>query len=181
MHLDIEAIYINDSADSYTGLLAKSSWEQATVYRLSTGSTYWNTASVISLPKDCAATAPVALLYLLQAEARSLEIFADHLENAFPSTAEFINAVLAERRFSNNIGKEVSIESFWKTFVATMQGMVSQEGFEFTVNAVATPYQELLHKNVILHVICFDESWQEQNYFIETSGHWMLYNWTTGA
>ena len=98
-----------------------------------------------------------------------------------PTSNEFIQYIIAEKRFSNTIGKPVSSESFWEEYTGTFNGITAEASFEFTVNEIEKPYEELLQLKDIRSIICFDNTWQEQNYFVETEKEWVLYHWATAA
>ena len=86
-----------------------------------------------------------------------------------PTTSDFINAIIAIGSFSNMKGERVSIESFRKEFIGTIEALIAQPNFEFPKNAIVTPYKDVLQKKDIKSVICFNNTWQKQNFFIETN------------
>lgn len=179
--MDLHQLFLNNSAGLYDNHLNDGSWQHATIYNLDSASTFWNAASIISLPKQHATTAPGALLYLLQAEAKALTIWHNCWGNAVPATNDFVTTIMAQKRFTNTTGRATSTEIFWKEFKDCMAGLTSGDGFQLTINGIATPYKELLQQDDLVQVICFDESWQEQNYFVETTHSWLLYHWSTAA
>jgi hypothetical protein len=179
--VDLSALFLSNTSETYDRLLKDDNWQGCTFYDLSTDSVFWNRAVLISLRKEFAITAPVALLYLLQKEAKTLTLWQQQWDNHVPTTKEFIKSVIAGGRFSNIKGEIISIESFWKEFKGTMDGVTAEPNFQFSINGVVTPYNEVLHQKDIQSVICFDNTWQEQNYFIETANEWILYHWATAA
>lgn len=162
-------------------LLEDGCWKQAVFYDLSTDSTYWNRASLVSLPKAYAKDASVALLYLLQKEAHTLSLWEKKWEDTPPSIEQFINSILAWGRFSNTIGRNVSIDHFWKEYTTILEGITLEKSFEFSKDEIPSAYTEVLRKEDLVQVICFDDTWKEQNYLIETLTTWTLYNWVTAA
>ena len=156
-------------------------WQHAIFYDFSTGSIFWNRAVVVRLPKSVADSPEEAMLYLLQKEAVVLEIWEPSGENHADTAEAFINAVITGGRFRNYSGEKVSTESFWEKYSATIESLRTEPDFEFSVNGVARNYFDLLNPSNILHVTCFDNSWQEQNFFIETTDSWFLYHWSTAA
>lgn len=162
-------------------LLEDGCWKKAVFYDLGTDSVYWNRASLVSIPKAYAANASIALLYLLQKEAHTLSLWKKEWGAAAPSLKQFIDSVLAWGRFSNTLGRNVPIDDFWKEFTPVLEGITTEKSFEFTKDEIPSAYSDVLEKEDLVQVICFDNDWKEQNYLIETSTTWTLYNWGTAA
>lgn len=172
---------MKNTSATFNAALKDNNSQQATFYDLTTDSLFWNRASLICLPKTITASPEIALLYLLQKEAKTLIIWQQQWGNNLPTANEFIEYTITQKRFSNPIGKPISTESFWKEYKGTINGITAEAGFEFTVNEVQKPYKELLQAEDIQSVICFDNTWQEQNYFIETEKEWILYHWASAV
>lgn len=160
-------------------LLYDGTWQKADFYDLNTNSSFWNRAGITTLAKTYTTSPAAAIIYLLQKECKALNIWERVLGNNMPTANEFIQYVIAQKRFSNTIGKPVSSESFWEEYTGTLNGITAEASFEFTVNEIQKPYEELLQLKDIRSIICFDNTWQEQNYFIETDKEWILYHWAT--
>ena len=169
------------NAPQYDGLLQDNNWQKADLYDLTTGSTFWNRAIIITLPKIYAETNTVALIYLLQKQTHALDIWEREWGNITPTIHDFINFFIAEKGFTNTEGQSISAEFFWEKYSPTIEGITAEPGFEFSKNDIAEPYTNLLNKGDIIQVICFDDTWDEQNYFIETTTEWVLYHWSSAA
>jgi hypothetical protein len=162
-------------------LLEDGCWKQAVFYDLGTESTYWNRASLVSISKAFAKNGSVALLYLLQKEAHILSLWKKEWEDTPPSIGQFINSVLGWGRFSNTLGRNVPADDFWKNFTTILEGITMEKSFEFSKDEIPSAYSEMVRKEDVVQAICFDDTWAEQNYLIETSTSWILYNWVTAA
>ncbi len=171
----------NEIGSAANQLLSDGNWKYAIFYDLSTDSVFWNRAALVSLPKTFASTAPVALIYLLQKEAHSLSLWQQQWTDKTPSLSDFINTIISGRRFSNISGEAVSTEIFWKEFNGTVEAIIEETGFEFSIDEQPATYSNMLEKEDIESIICFDNTWQEQNYLVETSTHWILYHWASAA
>ncbi len=161
--------------------LKDGTWQHVVVCDMSTSSVFWNQASLITLSKKYTTEASSALLYLLQKEVKTLALWEQQWHDHTPSISDFIKCIEVWGRFANTVGYAVSIEEFWKVYTATINGIISDPSFEYNEEGIAKPYTQHLVKEDIKHVICFDDTWNEQNFFIETSTRWMLFNWTTMA
>ncbi|HEY8690630.1 MAG TPA: hypothetical protein VIM07_15440 [Chitinophagaceae bacterium] len=162
-------------------LLQDGIWQKADFYDLSTGSTFWNRAGMITLTKTYAQTPATALIYLLQKETRVLQIWEREWGDTTPTVHDFIHFFMAEGGFTNAEGQLITIESFWEKYSATITGITAAPGFEFSKNEIAGPFTDLLNKAEIIQVICFDDTWDEQNFLIETETDWVLFHWASAA
>ncbi len=160
-------------------LLQDGNWQKADFYDLSTSSTFWNRAIVVTLSKIYAATNATALIYLLQKEAKALNIWQRQWHDTTPSIQEFIQFFIAEKGFTNTSGKLMSAEKFWEQYSATIAGITAAPGFEFSKNELPKPFTELLSKADILQVTSFDDTWNEHNFLIETKTEWVLFHWSS--
>lgn len=166
-----------DKTKEYDHLLTNGNWEKADFYELETSNSFWNKAIIITLPKAIAKTNIEALIYLLQKQAKALNIWENEWSNTIPTVSQFMCFFIAERGFTNTSGKEVSTELFYKNYIATINAIIAEPSFEFSNNDNPEVYVDLLDPKAILNVICFDDDWQEHNYLIETETHWVLYHW----
>lgn len=162
-------------------LLQDGNWQKADFYDFSTGTTFWNRAIVITLSKIYAATNVTALIYLLQKQAKVLNIWEAAWRTTTPTVQEFITFFIEQKGFRNTQGKPVSLEFFWKKYSSTITGITTETSFEFSRNNKEENYVSLLNKNDILQVICFDDNWNEENFLIETKTQWVLYHWSSAA
>lgn len=162
-------------------ILEDGTWQHATIFDLNTNNLFWNRAALITLPKHYTTEASSALIYLLQKEARTLTLWEQEWGNATPTMDNFIKCISAWGRFTNTAGYAITIEEFWESYDATIKGIVSHPTFEFTEEGISKTYVQILFKENIVQVICFDDKWNEQNFFIETSTEWILFNWGTMA
>ena len=160
-------------------LLQDGNWQKADFYDLSATSTFWNRAIVITLSKIYAATNATALIYLLQKQAKALNIWQRQWHDTTPAIQEFINFFIAEKGFTNTNGKLISVEGFWEQYSATIAGITTAPGFEFSKNEIPEPFTDLLSKENIIQVTCFDDEWNEQNFLIETKTEWVLFHWSS--
>ncbi len=161
----------------YDHLFTDGNWQKADFYELETISYFWNKAIMITLPKEVAKTTTEALIYILQKQAKALGIWENEWNTTTPTVSQFMHFFIAERGFTNTIGKEVSTELFYKNYIATINGITAEPSFEFSKNEKLEVYVDLLDPKAILNVICFDDDWQEHNYLIETTDQWVLYHW----
>ncbi len=161
--------------------LKDGTWQYVTVCDLSTDSIFWNRASFITLSKKYTSEASSALIYLLQKEAKTLALWEPKWDNYTPSMTDFIKSISVWGRFTNTVGFTVSIEEFWKIYCATINGIISEPSFKYNEEGMTKSFTQHLVKEDIEQVICFDDTWNEQNFFIETSTKWMLFNWATLA
>ncbi|TWI79137.1 hypothetical protein IQ13_3538 [Lacibacter cauensis] len=174
---------LSDLADNPSNdrKLTDGNWQYAVACDLHTDSTFWNRASFISLSKDYAADASAALLYLLQKESKVLSLWEKQWGDGIPTAAAFVSALLAWGRFTNTNGQNLIIEKFWKSYIGTITAITSEPSFEYTEKGEKKVYAEKIIKEDILQVLCFDDSWNEQNFLIETNTEWILFNWVTMA
>jgi hypothetical protein len=179
--VNIPDLLIDNDSDPYNDVLKGTIWQKAAYYDLSTASIFWNRATLFCLPKVLASTPLLALICLLQKEAKTLSVWQEQWGDRIPTAREFIKAVIAGGRFSNTKGEAIPIESFWKQYEGTMAGVAEEPSFEFSVDGIVAPYNDLLLKKDIQRVICFDNNWNEQNFLIETSTEWILFHWGTMA
>ncbi|NTS41702.1 hypothetical protein HRG84_12370 [Flavisolibacter sp. BT320] len=156
-------------------------WQYATVCELSTTSEFWNRASLVILSKSHTSHPAAALLYLLQKEAKFLSLWEDEWEVNTPTVEEFITHLSIWGRFTNSTGKEVPVQKFWERYAATINGIQAEPSFEYSEEGKVKPFTARLVKEEIEQVFCFDEEWNEQNYFISTGTEWFLFNWVTMA
>lgn len=167
------------NAPQYDGLLQDGNWQKADLYDLTSGSTFWNRAIIITLPKIYAKTNAAALIYLLQKQTHALNIWEREWGNITPTIPDFINFFIAEKGFTNTEGKLISVEGFWEQYSATIAGITKTPGFEFSKNEIPEPFTDLLSKENIIQVTCFDDTWNEQNFLIETNTEWVLFHWSS--
>ena len=162
-------------------ILEDGTWQYASIYDLNTNSVFWNRAAFIILSKDHATVASSALVYLLQKEAKALELWEQEWGNNTPSLHDFFNCISVWGRFTNTKGYVIPVDKFWESYNATISGIISEPSFEYMAEKIAKPYAQHLDKDDIRQAICFDNEWNEQNFFIETSADWILFNWLTMA
>lgn len=62
-----------------------------------------------------------------------------------------------------------------------LKEVITAPNFEFTKNETALHFMTILDKEEIIQVICFDDTWDEQNFFIETKTAWVLFHWSSAA
>ena len=160
-------------------MLQDGNWQNADFYDLSTSSTFWNRAIVITLSKIYAATNATALIYLLQKQSKALKIWERQWKTTTPTVQEFINYFIAEKGFTNTEGKLLSAANFWEQYSATIGGITTEPGFEFSKNETTEPFYGLLSKEDIIQVTCFDDIWNEQNFLVETKTEWVLFHWSS--
>jgi hypothetical protein len=158
-------------------LLQDGNWQKADFYDLSTSSTFWNRAIVITLSKTYAATNATALIYLLQKQAKALKIWERQWHYTTPTANDFIKFFIAEKGFTNTEGKLISTAIFWEQYSTAIAGITAAPGFECSKNA--EPFTNLLNKEEIIQVTCFDDTWNEQNFLIETKTEWVLFHWSS--
>jgi hypothetical protein len=161
--------------------LENGTWQHATACDLNTSSTFWNRATLIILSKEYETAASSALVYLLQKEAKTLGLWEQEWGDSTPAISDFIKRLSVWGRFTKMAGCPISVEKFWKSYNATIEGIISQASFEYTEDGIAKPYMQHLHKKDIEQVTCFDDTWNEQNFFIETTTRWLLFSWGTMA
>ena len=162
-------------------LLQDGNWQKADFYDLSTSSIFWNRAIVITLSKIYAATNAAALIYLLQKQAKALNIWERQWHDTTPAIQDFIKFFIAEKGFTNTNGKLIPAESFWEQYSATVAGITTEPSFECSKNELSEPYNNLLSKEDIIQVTCFDDTWNEQNFLIETKSAWVLFHWSSAV
>lgn len=163
------------SLDDY--LLTNGNWQKADFYELETNNSFWNKAIIITLLKEVAKTNIEATIYLLQKQAKSLGIWENEWNTTTPTLQSFIHFFIAEKGFTNSQGKPIAIEDFWGKYNATIDGITGEPNFEFTKNNEPETFFNFLNKEDITQVICFDDSWEEENYLLETKTSWVLYHW----
>lgn len=169
------------TSPQYDGLLQDGNWQKADFYDFTTSSTFWNRAIVITLAKIYAETNATALIYLLQKETKALNIWEREWGITTPTIHDFINFFIAEKGFTNTEGQRISTEIFWKKYSPTIEGITAEPDFEFSKNELTKPLTNLLKKEEIIEVICFDDTWNEHNFFIETKTQWVLYHWSSAV
>ena len=174
--MNLTELYTSSSNDY---LLTDGNWQKADFYELETSSSFWNKAIIITLPKAFAKTNVEALIYLLQKQVKALGIWENEWNTTTPTLQSFIHFFIAEKGFTNSQGKPIDIEYFWEKYSATIDGITAELSFEFTRNNEAIPFFNLLNKEELRQVICFDDSWEEENYLLETKTSWVLYHWST--
>lgn len=176
--MNLTELYTLSSRDE---LLTDGNWQKANFYDLETNSSFWNKAIIITLSKEFAKTNSDALVYLLQKQAKALHIWENAWKTSTPTLSQFIQFFIVECGFTNTNGYPIAIDLFWKQYITTIDGISAEPSFEFTKNDQIETFINLLHKEDITHVICFDNSWQEHNFFIETMTDWFLYHWSTAV
>ena len=179
--MDLSIFYKNNSLEEYRPVFKEENLQHGIFYDISTSSIFWNRAAVVILLKAYAATAPMALLSLLQKEAHSLSLWQKEWKDRTPSIEEFINTITVWGRFTNMQGKNVAVGEFWKKYNDTIQGLINEPDLEFTRDGIIETYTPLLIEKELIQAICFDESWKEQNYLVETTKGWALSHWATAA
>ena len=179
--IDFSILYKNNSLEEYQSAFRDENLQHGIFYDISTSSIFWNRAAVVILPKAYAATAPMALLCLLHKEAHGLSLWQKEWMHTTPTVEEFINKIIIWGRFTNTQGKNVTVGDFWVKYNDTIQGLISEPDIEFTIDGIVQKYTPILIENELIQVICFDESWKEQNYLVETSNGWALFHWETAA
>jgi hypothetical protein len=162
-------------------ILKDGTWEKVDFYNLSTENALWNHAAYLTLAKKEAKTCEAALIYLLQKETKVLGLWQDEWANATPTVADFIKLFAAEKGFSNVEGAVIPTEDFWKSYRNTIEGISCESDFVFSKNDVIEPFTVLLDKEDIVQVTCFDDEWNEQNFLVETTSHWVLYHWASAT
>ena len=175
--MNVEAI-ARDS--KHVGLLKDGNWQKADFYDLDADSNSVGRSLVITLGKACAATSEKALIYLIQKQTWALGIWQANWENATPTTKEFLQFFMAEKGFTNVEGHLISIEILRERFNNTVQDLRKAPGFELSKNGKLMPFQDIFSQENIIKVFCFDDEWNEQNFFIETEREWVLYHWGLG-
>lgn len=160
-------------------LLTDGNWQKADFYNLATSSLFWNNAMFFIISKEYAKTNAEALIYLLQKQAKALKIWEREWDIATPAIHDFIKFFIAEKGFTNTEGKLIAAESFWEQYCATVSGITTEPSFEFSKNEIAEPFTDLLSKENIIQVTCFDDTWNEQNFLIETNTEWVLFHWSS--
>ena len=179
--MDLSTFYRNNFLEEYQSVFKEENLHHGILYDISTSSIFWNRASVVFLPKVYAATAPLALLCLLQKEAHALSLWQNEWMDTTPTVEEFINTITVWGRFTNMQGKNVAVEEFWKKYNDTIQGLINEPDLECTKDGIIQPYTAILLEKELIQAICFDESWKQQSFFIETKQQWILYYWSTGT
>ena len=162
-------------------LLTDGGWQKADFYDFNTNSTFWNRVIIITLAKTHAPTHAAALIYLLQKLTRALQIWEREWGITTPTVLDFIHFFISEKGFTNTQGKLMSIENFWEQYSDTIAGITAAPGFEFSKNEIPEPFTPLLNKEEIIQVTCFDDTWDEQHFFIETKTEWVLFHWGSAA
>lgn len=161
--------------------LGDGNWKKVTLRDLSTSSTFWNRAIILSISKSFAPEATAALVYLLQKEAKYLMLWEKEWGPAIPELADFIGAISAWGRFSNHAGEVINVDGFWEKYTVTIEGLLAEPSFEFSQDEKIQAYSDILVKEDIQQVICFDDQWNEQNFLVETNKDWILFSWMTMA
>ena len=156
-------------------------WQFASACDLNTNSIFWNRAALITISKKYTTEPSSALIYLLQKEAKTLALWQEEWGSSTPTAVDFLRCLSAWGRFTNTVGYSIPIEKFWISYNATIEGIITQPSFEFCEEGTARPYTRHLVKEDIEQVICFDDTWNEQNFLIESSTEWILFSWETMA
>ena len=176
--MDLAKLYISSSNDY---LLKDNNWQKVDYYYYGTNCSHWNCAMVLILSKDSAKTSDNALLYLLQKQAKALKIWETEWKTTTPTAIEFINFFIAEKGFANTVGIPMNTATFYAKFSEIMAGITLEPSFECTKNDLPENFSNLLDKEDITSVICFDDSWIEHNFLIETKTSWVLYHWSSNV
>ncbi len=175
--MNVEAIARDSKHD---GLLKDGNWQKTDFYDLDADRTSVGRTLVITLEKAYAANPEIALIYLIQKQTNALGIWQANWENTTPTTKELLQFFIAEKGFSNVEGQLISIERFRERYNDTVQDLRKAPGFELSKNEKLMPYQDIFSQENIIKVFCFDDEWNEQNFFIETEREWVLYHWGLG-
>jgi hypothetical protein len=132
---------------------------------------------ILIISKKYAKNNREAFLYLLQKQAKVLKIWEAEWNATTPTLKEFITFFCTQKGFTNTVGKQVENNIFFNKYSNTINGLTKEQSFEFTKNDVPKTYTNMLNLKDIKKVVCFDDSWQEQNFFIELELYWVLYHW----
>lgn len=173
--LDINSIQLDDD------LLHSNKHQHADYYELLTSSTHWNFAMVLTINKEIATTSHEALLLLLQKQCKELGIWDAEWNEKTPTIDEFLSFFIAQKGFTNIVGKFADKDYFYKKYEETINGIISESSFDCTKNGLPSTLDVIIDKKTILNVIAFDETWHEHHFFIETETNWLLYHWTTNV
>ncbi len=165
----------------YFNLLQDSNVALADFYDLDSNDSSGGRALVTTISKAVTTDADAAIIYLIQNQTKMLGIWEQEWEKSNPSLSEFIQFFISEKGFENTVSKVADKNDFWESYHSTINGITKAENFECCKNGMPSEYKTLLHKDEIKQVICFDDSWQDQNFFIETELDWVLYHWSAGS
>ncbi len=173
--LDLQELKMNPAYDTKLG---DGRWQQVKVCELITSDHFHNTATLLSLSKKYTHDPAAALIYLLQKQLITMNLWNQDREH---SISNFIDLLCIWGRFSNRKGKEMNVDVFRERYTSTVEGLTSVPSFEFSEDGVIKPYDEKILKEEIVRVISFDDTWNEQNYLVETRECWFLFSWLTMA
>lgn len=176
--MNLNAIASQTYADNF---LANGNWEQAVYYELCSNSLFWNRAAIIVLSDKVTKNAAEGLLYLLQKQAKMLGIWEQYWPNEIPTIKDFLAFFTAEKGFNNTDGKPISPERFWESYNPTIEGLMEEPAVEFTKDGDIISYVDVIQQKDIIQVLCFDDEWNEQNFFLQTKNKWMLFHWNEGG
>ena len=173
--INLSSIQFNDN------LLQSNKHQKVDCYELVSSSVHWNCAMVLIIDKENATTSYEGLLLLLQKQCKALSIWEMEWNAKSPTIDEFISFFIAQKGFTNTDGKTVAKDYFYDKYQETINGLITEPSFECAKNGLPFTLESLFDKANIKNVICFDDTWQEHHFFVETDAQWLLYHWSSNV
>jgi hypothetical protein len=170
---------INEYPTTQT-LLANGKWRKTDYYTLCCDSELWGCAELITLNKQVTMNATEALIYVLERSVNEFDHWDDTIQS--PNDAEmFARFVLEQGYLRAEKGRPISIQEFWSNYEEVTNGIFKEESLRIFKNEVDIQERNLLQKEDLTEVICFANSWNNRQYFLETEKEWVFFDWGTGA
>jgi hypothetical protein len=155
-------------------------WKQTNYYELCSKSEFYGCANFATIKKEFSNSENEALIYLLEriiieTESWNEKIISEINHNTFLRTASsmgYINTLNS---------KKVEFQSFLNDINEIIVGIQNEPNCKITLNGNNFESKILFQLDDILTVICYDDKWNNRQYFFETQENWNYFIWSTSA
>ncbi len=155
-------------------------WKKTNYYEFDSNREGASCIYLIEIKKIEKVSLEESLSYLLQRYCFEFENWGENQKWEL-TEEQFFSFILSEGYLNKPKGEQMPIAEFWKIYKDLLLAIRSKPQSVFLKNGHITKTVDILTKNQILSVFCFDTRWNNKQFLIETDKQIFYFDWGTSA
>ena len=161
------------------GILLNGNWQKTDYYIMGCDSQS-GIAYLTIIEKDVCSIDHHAILYLaermvIEEEGWNEEIISDLTEE------NFLNFISGSGYIAGDTGRCIANDEFLKFYEMLTNDIFRRENCPVIKNGVPTSDTDIFFPIEVVSVVCFDDRWNSEQYFVELATRWVYFRWSTNA
>ncbi len=173
-------VFHHHNLEQDQALLRDQDWKHTDYYELSCKSELWGTAFMVAVSKTVTNNRDNAMIYLLERLAVEGEGWTG-ASLAEIHIIDFGSVILSSGYLARTDGQHISLSHFLENFNEIKEGIFKEAESSLHKNGQAIPKSLSLTEEELVAAVCFSDTWNNRQYFVESRQEWMLFSWGTSV